>query len=71
MGGVMQVPSIREAFLNSLTHFCLPMNNVIILKNIFACKTLFNVAYHYAEFLDIRAWRSLLDTLRHLRVVLV
>jgi hypothetical protein len=71
ISGTLNHYAAREAFLNSISQFCLPTHNqTLALKNIYTCKTLFNVAHCLGTILDVKSWHRVLDTLNKLDYIL-
>lgn len=56
ISGTLNLSAAREAFLNSLSQFCLPTPNTpLTFKNIYTCKTMFNVTHCLGCILDVKA----------------
>ena len=71
ISGTLNTSSAREAFLSSLSQFCLPKSgNPLTPKHIYTCKTLFNITHCLGSILDVKAWHKVLDTLHMLDYLL-
>jgi len=71
LSGTIGLKSTREKFLDSLTNFCVP-NGATLLhsKNIYSCKTLFNIAHCLNDTFDYKSWHKILETLYRLDFLL-